>query len=124
MTTERRITITDVKHNGHVPTGELALKEHARVIMRDVRDATTDQATRDLLEYILLEAQSRRISAAYGGAMHDNGASDLESQVEVYVAGLKRVSPSCWEPLVQAFNRDHDPDYAKYLELKKKFGDR
>lgn len=60
-------------------------------------------------------------NAAYGGAMHDGGASRMRAEAIAYEDGLERTIPSFLEPFIKEVNRQEDPDYAKFLELKKKF---
>lgn len=59
--------------------------------------------------------------AAYDGAMHDGGASRMRSEAIAYEAGLKRIVPPFLEPFVKEVNREEDPEYVKFLELKKRF---
>lgn len=78
---------------------------------------------RALLCYILHHAQLRRADAAYGGAHNDGGASELESQVELFIdAVINRNIPKVWKEYAQQLALNGDPEYAQYLELAKKFG--
>lgn len=119
---ERRITIEEVKVNGRVPQGELALQQDVLKLLSRLQMARVDRSTYRFVQYVLLVAQQRRIDAGYQGAMSDGGASRLESEVETYIAGLTNTTPAAWDQLLREFNREHDPEYAKYLELHKKFG--
>lgn len=74
-----------------------------------------------LLMYVLQQAQTARTDAGYGGSHHDGGAGDLERQVEVFVAALLGETPESWEKFAKALRRNNDPDYQKYLELKRRF---
>lgn len=67
------------------------------------------------------EADDVERNAAYGGAMHDGGASRMRAEVIAYEAGLKRTIPPFLEPFVKQIEREEDPEYSKFLELKRKF---
>lgn len=58
---------------------------------------------------------------AYSGTMHDGGASRMRSEVIAYEAGLRRIIPSFLEPFVKQIEKEEDPEYSKFLELKRKF---
>lgn len=60
--------------------------------------------------------------AALGGSMHDGGASLLREQIYCYKAGIEGKIPKSWDKYIKEYNRQTDPEYAQYLELKKKFG--
>jgi hypothetical protein len=77
---------------------------------------------RQLLEWLMQYAQIKRADAGYGGEMNsDYGARALEEQVEVFIAAMQGSLPSVWDRYIKIRAKDHDPEYAKYLELKSKF---
>jgi len=69
------------------------------------------------------KAESLRDAAGHNGEYHDRGASNLESQIEVYQAALKHEIPAVWEREYQMFLRKTDPEFAEYRRLAKKFGE-
>lgn len=71
-----------------------------------------------LIAVILKAAAQAREDAGYGGRHDDGGASRLEDQVKFYNYGRAGAIPAEWKP----YAKHLDPDYQKYLELKKKFG--
>jgi hypothetical protein len=71
-----------------------------------------------VMELVLKEAKNREMSAAYGGERGDGGARILRAQVEIFRAGLDGRIPDEWK----SYEKQLDPEYKRYLELKKKFG--
>jgi len=67
------------------------------------------------------EAQIRYVNATYSGKSHDGGKNELLKQIECFQAGLNRKTPECWNAFTKQYNKENDPEYKKYLELKKKF---
>jgi len=70
----------------------------------------------------LVEKRAKEVAdnAAFGGCMHDGGASSLREQIEFFNCGRRRVIPSGWAQ----YEKQIDPEYTEYLRLKQKFGDR
>jgi hypothetical protein len=68
------------------------------------------------------EAANRRDSAGYSGRWDDGGASTLETQVEYFNYGRAGTLPPEWAKFALQVSNEADPEYAKYLELRKKFG--
>jgi hypothetical protein len=93
-------------------------------MMTERRITIVDQSMEKFLAFLLAQARIKRDNAAYGGAMNDGGASQIENEVEVYRAALERKTPPCWEGFLREFNRQHDPEYETYLRLQQKFGDK
>lgn len=75
----------------------------------------------DFAIYCLHYAEQLRYCAGYNGAYNDGGASALEDKVEAWISGLEDRVPDCFVRLQQKYERDANDEYAKYLELKKKF---
>lgn len=82
-------------------------------ISRDVIDKA--------LEKYRNSADSAEQSAAYNGSMHDGGAGLMRAQAIAYEDGLDGKIPSFLMPFIKQINREEDPDYRKYLELKGRF---
>jgi hypothetical protein len=74
-----------------------------------------------IIQLVLAEANSRRLDAGYGGRMDDGGASALETQVAYFNYGRTDTLPPEWIKFEKQAIAEADPDYKKYLELKKKF---
>lgn len=77
----------------------------------------------ELVHYILDQTHRAREDAGYGGEMGDRGASATENQLLIFIHGLRQELPSIWEPVIAEAVKHRDPEYHKYLQLKKKFGD-
>jgi hypothetical protein len=60
-------------------------------------------------------------SAALGGSMDDGGATKMRDLAIAYQAGLNRTVPDFLTPFIKEINRETDPEYRKYLELKNRF---
>ena len=71
-----------------------------------------------LFEIVLAEAAQAEENAAFNGGMGDRDASRLRDQVKFYKYGMNCSIPSEWK----SYEVQLDPEYEKYLELKKKFG--
>lgn len=70
-----------------------------------------------LTEIILKATARKEDDAGYEGGMNDGGASRLREQVKFFMYGFNLVVPPEW----REFQVQLDPEYQKYLELKKKF---
>jgi hypothetical protein len=73
--------------------------------------------TSRIIDIILKDAENIRITAGFYGSFDDGGASVLESQVKFYEYGARGIIPPEWKK----YENKLDPEYSKYLELKKKF---
>lgn len=71
-----------------------------------------------LIEKVLDDANCREQDSAFEGGMSDGGAGRLREQVRFYIYGRDGTIPSEWK----IHEHKLDPEYQKYLELKKKFG--
>ena len=69
------------------------------------------------------EAKAARDDAGYGGRMDDGGYRRMIGQLEAYAAGIRGEIPDFLQKHYDAIMRENDPEYARYLELKTKFGD-
>lgn len=79
-----------------------------------------------VIELRLADAESARLSAAYGGAYHDGGSGNLLNQVKFFNYGRNGTFPPEWnETLKKAkkilLQEENSVEYRKFLELKKKF---
>lgn len=70
---------------------------------------------------ILRDAADRKICAGMNGRYDDDGASLLETQVEYFRYGSTGVLPPAWAKYEKQALTESDPEYQKFLELKKKF---
>lgn len=66
-------------------------------------------------------ADDLEMNAAYGGSMSDGGASRKRENLEFWLSGVRQDVPKQYAQLVKEFESKKDPEYQKYLELKKKF---
>lgn len=71
-----------------------------------------------LIEIILKDAKLREENAGLEGGMHDGGSGRLRDQVKFFMYGYEMIIPPEWKQ----YHNELDPEYEKYLELKKKFG--
>lgn len=91
---------------------------------------------KQIKEIIQKAAHQKREDAAYGGERGDNGASRLESELEMFIKGYKACAdavifetnhvvdpeteidvPTSWE----GWFKEEDKEYQEYLRLKEKF---
>ena len=77
--------------------------------------------TKFIIEFILKKAHQLKEDAGYVGRMDDGGAGRLEDQVKFYQYGVTGEFPSEWIYYRKEFEKENDPQYKTYLELKKKF---
>lgn len=70
------------------------------------------------------EADEAELSAGYSGEMSDGGADRMRQQADAFEAGLKGIVPDFLKDILLQVQRENDSEYAKYLELKKKFESR
>lgn len=75
----------------------------------------------DFFIFLRRKANTLQENAGYSGDNTDGGARILIQQVEIYEAAMSKTIPDCWRKDYDAFVKQTDPEYAKYLELKKKF---
>ena len=66
-------------------------------------------------------ADDLEMNAAYSGSMSDGGASRKRENLEFWLSGIRQDVPKQYAQLADEFERKKDPEYQKYLELKKKF---
>ena len=66
-------------------------------------------------------ADDLEMNAAYSGSMSDGGASRKRENLEFWLSGVRQDVPKQYAQLVKEFESKKDPEYQKYLELKKKF---
>lgn len=81
-----------------------------------------DQAKfRRLERFIKAKAEELRTGAAYAGSWGDNGAGDLLTKLQYWIAGLNGRIPEGFLGYAKEVEQISDPDWEKYQELKKKF---
>jgi len=73
------------------------------------------------LNFLLHKARRLRDDAGHSGAHDDGGAGALEREIAAYRAGMAKDVPSFWNTDLEQFLREKDPDYVKYLELRRRF---
>ena len=66
-------------------------------------------------------ADDLEMNAAYGGSMSDGGASRNRENLKFWLSGVRQGIPKQYAQLAEEFESRKDPEYQKYLELKKKF---
>lgn len=74
----------------------------------------------DVIALVLKEAENCRTIVDYSGRWDDGGASLLKTQVEYFNYGRSGQLPPAWAKFAQQASNEADPEYVKYLELKKK----
>lgn len=75
----------------------------------------------EIFSFILKIADDKELSAGLSGSYSDGGARLLRDEVEFYKMGRDGIVPPQWKIHISNFQREKDPDYTKYLELKRKF---
>lgn len=66
-------------------------------------------------------ADDLEMNAAYSGSMSDSGASRKRENLAFWLSGVRQDVPKQYAQLANEFESKKDPEYQKYLELKKKF---
>jgi hypothetical protein len=89
--------------------------------MTTSHNAMTASHNEKFAAYCRKIAEQRRLDAGYSGSYDDGGARMLEEKVEAWEAGLNGTIPKCISNLHKEFSKTIDPEYQKYLELKKRF---
>lgn len=74
-----------------------------------------------LLQALEEDAKSREVDAGYSGSWGDNGAGALRDKIAIYRHGMAKTIPPEWTRLAREIIKQEDPEYKKFLELKKKF---
>ena len=82
---------------------------------------TNPQLTKQITAKVSAEAERLRDIAGASGAMDDGGAGSLESDLEMWLCGLRGDVPACWETDVQQIRNEQDPEWEEYQRLQKKF---
>lgn len=81
--------------------------------------------TANAIELYIKEYEERKMSAGYGGEHHDGGHRHAMLILNAFYAGIdyneKGIFPDFLSNYIQEAENMEDPDYKKYLELKKKF---
>ena len=88
---------------------------------RNPPDELKATLVKEIVRLVRKEANRLIISAASSGLPHDNGAKHLKELAEYWEAGFKGLIPDGFDPYLKQYKKTQDPDYSKYLELKKKF---
>jgi hypothetical protein len=83
-----------------------------------------DNIFTQVIALVLSDAQDRKSSAGYSGSMGDGGAGVLEAQVQFFQYGWNKTFPPEWGKYKRQAIKEADPEYAEYLRLHQKFGDK
>ena len=75
----------------------------------------------DFVFFVRQKAEEKRKTAGYNGSWDDGGAGNLENIADAFECGLSGMIPNCLKSLHKEFLRTQDPEYQKYLDLKRKF---
>jgi len=90
-----------------------------------LRNNDSDTYRIELADAMLIErikkAEDARTSAAYSGSMTDGGCHLNLEALKAFAYGWNHEFPPEWEGDVKKKENEQDPDYKKYLELKKRF---
>lgn len=70
-----------------------------------------------IIKIVLEDAKLCETNAGFSGAYDDGGATRLRDAVKYYKYGCEMIVPPEWKQYLIKL----DPEYEKYLELKKKF---
>ena len=86
----------------------------------------TGHPTLDLIKTAVEKsAAEARYNAGMDGAMHDGGEGEMRRQLEYWLDGVNFAltgSTAKYSHIVKQAQREADPDYQKYIELKARFG--
>lgn len=83
---------------------------------------TTTQTINNAIALARSRASELQTAAAHDGRYDDGGAAHLRGLIDAYVAGTRGAVPPFLEPFMKQAEDEADPEYAKYLELRRKFG--
>lgn len=82
-----------------------------------------------VLNRVVIDAEICKTNAAYSGSPGDGGYTLIMRQVNAYQHGLAKTIPADWTEYVKMVEREikdeelrKDPEYAEYIRLSKKFG--
>lgn len=73
---------------------------------------------------VIKKAATAALNAGYSGAMNDGGARSSVNEFVTFLDGIRWVlhgNAGKYQPIVDEYSKSQDPEYPKYLELKKKF---
>lgn len=75
----------------------------------------------------VIDYQDRKMNAGYGGQQHDGGYDAAMNVLSAFNAGVAftkhKTPPDFLKDYIQEAENLEDPEYRKYLELKRKFED-
>ena len=69
-------------------------------------------------------ADKARMNAGYSGSWGDGGAHDMEKKLEAFLDGYEFAltgKTKVYAKFFEELDKEQDPEYQKYLELKGKF---
>ncbi len=79
---------------------------------------------RIIVEAVLTSAGNSSLNAGYSGSHSDNGAGASVEALKAFLSGYSMAKGSGagkYQEILDQHNQENDPEYKKYLELKKKF---
>ncbi len=90
------------------------------------RSAKSISVMSQICRRVLQDAEDRRTGAGFNGSHSDGGARELERQIEWFKAGVawaeRGTVPVAWKSYEKDVQNRNDPEFARYQELKRKFG--
>lgn len=78
----------------------------------------------EITRRVRASAHAARENAGYAGAWDDGGASRMLERLDAWLDGIQFARSgvtNTYRDLAARISRDGDPEYTRYLELKKKF---
>ena len=87
-------------------------------------DLSSPTEVENLVKKLRMDAEMRRDNAARGGGRDDGGASHMEREIEVWLAGRAWTLPSgsWWEDAAAQTAAELDPEWEDYKRLHERFG--
>jgi hypothetical protein len=77
-----------------------------------------------IVEAVLTSAGNKSLNAGYSGSHGDDGAGASVEALKAFLSGYSMAKGSGagkYQTILDQHNQENDPEYQKYLELKKKF---
>lgn len=90
------------------------------LLKRDGNTEASDLAY-ELIIAKLKDAEGKRVSAGFAGSWGDGGCSHEMNALRLFAYGWNHEFPPEWNDEIKQKENEKDPEYAKFLELKKRF---
>lgn len=104
------------ERNEYITSGKQKYISNIRNSGLDIDDFPNHK---EMIDAVVTEAAIKEMNAAYSGLSHDGGSGNLIVQLIAWLHGIQGTVPSS----LHRYDRDTDPEYQRYLELKRKFGE-